>query len=530
MKSTFTLTLILLLVSLGASAQVVIKGQRTIGGFDYDDLTSMEATKDGGFILGGISSSGRGADKTERKKGGADYWIVKLGKNGKTQWDKTIGGGSDDYLQYVKPTTDGGYILGGNSYSKTSGDKSEDRHGSSMDFWVVKLDSAGNKEWDKTMGGIGTDEVHGLVQAKDGGYLVGGWSGSGIGFEKTQPNLGCWDYWVVKLDATGHILWDKTIGGTGCDDLGAIDATSDGGFILCGYSESGISFDKTGTNRGSFDYWAVKLDSAGNILWDKTYGGSSDDRCVSTRQTADKGFLFSGYSYSGASFEKTEPSFGEYDYWFIKTDSVGNITWNKTIGSGYSDMLTDARQTSDGGYIACGNSPAPASGLKTENSRGGQDYWVVKLNANGNFVTDKTIGGSADDFPFSVLEKGGDYMVGGSSPSPVSGDKTDSIIGADDYWIVRLGMGAGSIVNAAAQESIMLKQSPLLAYPNPVKDILQLSAATATTVTITDQAGKVWLTKIINGNAAINVGNLPAGLYYVTDKRSGKAQKILIVH
>jgi hypothetical protein len=411
---------------------------KTYGGDISDYGTSIQQTKDGGYILGGYSFSGVSGDKTESSRGSFDYWVVKLDAAGNKVWDKTIGGDGYDGLSSLQQTKDGGYILGGRSDSGINGDKTESSRGEA-DFWVVKLDAAGNKVWDKTIGGKYYEDLISLKQTKDGGYILGGRSSSGISGEKTENSRGDADFWVVKLDWAGNKVWDKTFGGSETDVLIALQQTQDGGYILGGYSFSGVSGDKTESSRGSFDYWVVKLDAAGNKQWDKTYGGAFTDYGTSLLQTQDGGYMLGGYSFSSISGDKTESSRGNADYWVVKLDTAGNKQWDKTYGGNESDHFTSLWQTQDGGYILGGHSSSGISGEKTEPGKGGSDYWVVRLDAAGNKQWDKTYGGNNIDYCAALQQtQDGGYMLGGYSISDKSGDKTEDSRGNADFWVVKL--------------------------------------------------------------------------------------------
>jgi len=338
-----------------------IEWQRTIGGDDQDICYSIQQTSDGGYILGGRSDSGISGDKTEANRGiYGDYWIVKLNPTGQTiEWQKTIGGYYHEYLFSIQQTSDGGYILGGRSDSDISGDKTEDSKGS-YDCWVVKLNSTGQTiEWQRTIGGKFWDDINSIQQTSDGGYIFGGRSDSDISGDKTEDSKGSYDYWVVKLNSTGQTIeWQKTIGGSGEDELYSIRQTSDGGYILGGWSGSNISGDKTENNKGSVDYWIVKLNSTGQTIeWQKTIGGDDHDYLKSVQQTLDGGFICGGESWSRKSGDKTEEKIGGYDFWIVKLESDGKtLKWDKTIGTSNYDFLGEAQQTIDGGYIISGSS------------------------------------------------------------------------------------------------------------------------------------------------------------------------------
>ncbi|MBK9729798.1 MAG: T9SS type A sorting domain-containing protein [Chitinophagaceae bacterium] len=420
-----------------------IQWQNTIGGSGVDYLNSVIQTIDGGYLLGGYSYSGISGDKTEANQGdfsfSYDYWVVKLDVSGNIQWQNTIGGSSYDYLLSVIQTTDGGYLLGGYSSSGISGDKTEASQGS-YDYWVVKLDGSGNIQWQNTIGGNSSDYLNSAIQTSDGGYLLGGYSGSGISGDKTEANqVFTYDYWVVKLDGSGNILWQNTIGGNSFDELSSAIQTSDGGYLLGGYSGSGISGDKTEASLGGYDYWVVKLDALGNIQWQNTIGGEKEDQLTSVIQTTDGGYLLGGFSKSGISGDKTESRQGRKDYWVVKLDGSGAIQWQNTIGGSGDDALNSVIQTTDDGYLLGGTSDSGQSGDNTEEDQGFKDYWVVKLNSSGNIEWQNTIGGSSYDLLRSLIQTAdGGFLLGGDSQSGIYGDKTEANQGIRDYWVLKL--------------------------------------------------------------------------------------------
>ncbi len=535
MKKIFILITLLTSLFATALAQPVIKNQRTIGGNFEDYLQDIHPTTDGGEIVGGWSWSDISGEKTENSRGANDYWVVKLGSLGNIQWDKTIGGYWEDYFQALQQTSDEGYILAGYSYSNQSPEKSENSRGDA-DYWIIKLNSRGDIQWDKTIGGGYTDVLTSVQQTSDGGYILGGYSNSNPSGEKTENSRGDVDFWVVKVNNHGNIQWDKTIGGNSNDYLESLQQTTDGGYILGGSSWSDISGEKTENSRGSNDYWIVKLDNAGNIKWDKTIGGTNSDVFTSLRQTGDGGYIVGGQSLSNKSGEKTEDRRGRDDYWVIKLDPIGNIKWDKTIGGDKWDRLQALQQTKDDGYILGGYSDSEASGEKTENSKGGEDYWVVKLNKYGKFEWDKTIGGIDHDHLTDIIEtERNRFILGGSSSSGVSGDKTDPSRGYSDYWLVKLnyaerhGMGVHSpeinysniIQNNSSNKGFTI-------YPNPVKDILYIRLIGTVAFAITDQTGKVLITKTITDKGEIEISTLSAGMYYIKNTATGETQKVIV--
>ncbi|MEP7265084.1 MAG: LamG-like jellyroll fold domain-containing protein [Bacteroidota bacterium] len=439
-KIIFLLVVIATLQQTCLAQAPAIEWQNTIGGNDDEILYSIQQTKDGGYILGGNSQSGISGDKTETTQGGYDYWVVKLNTSGNIQWQYNIGGNGDDQLKSIQQTTDGGYILGGYSDSGISGNKTEGSQGS-YDYWVLKLDSSGIIQWQNTLGGNNFDFLFSIEQTMDGGYILGGTSFSDMSGDKTEGSQGSSDYWVLKLSSSGTIQWQNTIGGNAYEGYLSIHQTTDGGYILGGYSSSSISGDKTEASLGNVDYWVVKLSSSGVIEWQNTIGGTNVDELYSIQQTRDGGYILGGYSNSGISGDKTEATQGIYDYWVVKLNSSGVIQWQKTIGGNNYDYLFSIQQTTDGGYILGGYSQSDISGDKTQASHGNLDfdYWVVKLNSTGVIQWQNTIGGSLFDNLYSIQQTtDGGYILGGHSNSGISGDKTETSLGSSDYWVVKL--------------------------------------------------------------------------------------------
>ncbi len=254
----------------------------------------------------------------------------------------------------IIPATDNGFIVVGTSASEMSGDKTESSIGPTglSDYWILKLDQDLNIIWQNTIGGDKSDVMRAVVATSDGGYLLGGYSDSPISGDKTVPSVGpgtAFDYWLVKINSVGDIEWQKIYGGTGTDSFEGMCATSDGGFVLCGYSYSGIGGTKTEANIGNADYWIIKINSEGDIIWQNTIGGNKDDFAYTIKQSADGGYLVGGFSKSNISGDKTEACIGgtgKYDYWIVKLNSEGIIVWQNTLGGTETDELHDIEAVS----------------------------------------------------------------------------------------------------------------------------------------------------------------------------------------
>lgn len=373
-------------------ADRTIDWQKTIGGSGIDICTSVVQTSDGGYFVGGYSISNASGDKTENNIGTTDsfdYWVVKLSATGTIEWDKTLGGDLEEELHSVAQTSDGGYILGGHSSSNISGDKTADSKGGT-DFWIVKLAANGTIEWQKIIGGSQADRfVKKIFQTQDGGYVLGGQSYSGSSAsgpdgDKTESNRGNGDYWILKLSSIGNIEWQKTIGGKLSDSFNDIIQSNTGGFLVIGSSDSGATGDKTEPRKGDYsvsDVWIVKLDNGGEISWDKTIGAANYDYGLSVVQDSNNNYILGMYSNSNASGDKTEDSKGFYDYWVLSISESKTINWNKTIGGGDDDKLSTIIKDANDNIILVGSSFSNTSGDKTQGSNltGKSDFWIVNL-------------------------------------------------------------------------------------------------------------------------------------------------------
>jgi PKD repeat protein len=415
------------------------------GGLSADLLYCFMQTSDQGYLLGGLTGSGIGGDKTEAAWGTSidDFWVVKMDSLGNKQWDRDLGGLDWDELQCLDQCSDGGFIVGGWSESNTGGNKTQSGQGS-YDYWIVKLDANGNQQWDKDYGGTSMDVLQSIKKTRDGGYILGGWSYSGVGGDKSQPVWAGVDYWIIKTDSLGNKVWDKDFGGTGNDYLFSIQQTTDGGFIMGGYSDSNISGDKTQNIQGGlggYDYWILKTDSLGNKLWDRDFGGSYHDQLKTVQQTTDGGYILGGISYSDADGDKTEPNWspGFGDFWMVKTDANGIKQWDKDFGgTGYEDELGDISQTNDRGYLLSGVSYSGIGGNKTESNMGIEQGWIVKTDSLGNKQWDKTIF-TPDHEERGMAIQTKDFCYAFANFSAAFGGYKTQIPwnGGADYWIVK---------------------------------------------------------------------------------------------
>lgn len=369
------------------------------------------------------------------------------------QWQKTLGGANHDRAHCIQQTIDGGYIIAGEI---TSNDGDVTGFHGDYDCWIVKLDVNGNIKWQKALGGTGQEVAYSIQQTKDGGFIVAGWTTSNDG--DVTGNHGGGDYWVVKLDANGNIVWQKTLGGTNGECANSVQQTTDGGYIVSGLAGSRDG-DVTGVHGIYADYWIVKLDANGNILWQKALGGYDVDVPYSIKQTTDGGYIVAGYTTSKDG-DVTGFHGGSADSWIVKLDANGNKLWQKTLGGTCTQTANSIKQTTDGGYIVAGytcSNDGDVTGLHA----GSIDCWVIKLDTKGNILWQKTLGGSGHEFGQSIQQsKDGGFIIAGDGGSN-DGDMAGSIGGiwivkldanGNKLWHRRLGGTAGELINTGGMQ------------------------------------------------------------------------------
>ena len=370
---------------------------RTYGVPTYDDLESGRSvvqTDDGGYALAGLT--GVWSDPIYY-----DFWLVKTDSLGNMEWNQTYGGAGDDFAYSVVQTTDGGYALAGGTGSYGAGN---------CDVWLVKADSAGNMMWNQTYGGTGNDWAYSVVQTGDGGYALAGCTHS--------YGAGNRDVWLVKADSAGNMMWNQTYGGTERDWGHSLVPTSDGGYAIAGETDS--------FGAGNDDFWLVKTDSTGNMEWNQTYGGIRWEKAYSVVQTSDGGYALLGVTNS----------FGaDGDYWLVKTDSAGNMEWNHTYGGSLGDIGYAVVQTVDGGYAMAGE-----SNYYINSSYAVIDFWLVKTCAGGDVNGD----GVVDIFDLSLVGLAYGSFEGEPRYNPDADLNEDGIVDIGDITIVCINYGAGT--------------------------------------------------------------------------------------
>jgi hypothetical protein len=364
----------------GASAQPEEAWNTTFGGSGFDWGSYVLEKEGGGYIIVGHTES-YGAGRN-------DAWLIATDASGNEEWNKTFGGAGNEFGSWVVQTRDGDYILVGSRGPWEIG---------GSDVWLIKTDSEGNEHWNKTFGGSANDFGTSILEIEKNGYIV-------VGNTESYGSGGS-DIWMIKTDSDGVIEWDKAFGGFGDDACKSVVATEDGGYVIGGVTRS--------YGNGSNDLWLIKTDSEGNMVWDRTFGGSGDDYGGSVLQTEDGGYVLLGQT------RVHSPGIGGGVAWLIKIDSEGNLEWEKTLGYEDGDYLgSSIQKVGDGGYLIAGavisylEGPTEVDGTVSFGSDG-HDILIIKTDPEGRELWNMTFGkpGLDDQGALAIETKDEGYVI-----------------------------------------------------------------------------------------------------------------------
>jgi len=399
MRWVFVLSVVALIISSPCRAQ---EWAWTYGGSHSDSDCSVEPTSDGGYIVVGRTYS--------FGMGSADFWVLKLNSDGTVAWEKTYGGTGQDWAASVQETFND---LGSDGYVVVGTTDSFEAVG--QDIWLLKLNPDGTIAWQK-MFDLGVSELARCVrQTSDGGYIVGGY---------TAADAGIADAWIVKLRSDGSVEWEKTYGGEdwySWDIVSSLTPTSEGGYVVAGETDS--------FGAGNVDMWILKLSESGSVVWENAYGGIGLDRASDIQETVDGGFVVAGET-------KTFGVNDTFDIWVLKLSSDGTVEWQKTFGgSEGNDTAQSVRETTEGAFIVAGTTDSFGAG--------GWDLWLLQLDSNGALQWEKTYGGGGWDTHPSIRQTpdGGHVLSGYTKSFGVDGGAPWS--GWGDIWVLKLDASGG---------------------------------------------------------------------------------------
>ena len=414
----------------------VIQWQKSYGGTAFDSGVGIKQTPDGGYVVVGGTTSNNGhvsgLHGTEY-----DIWVFKTNAAGNVLWQNTLGGINGDYGYEIYLTPDGGYLVAGTS-SSNDGDVTG-HHGvsTSPDIWLAKLNNAGILIWQKSLGGNGGEAIGEVIFTLDGGYIFAGKTksvntGDVIGGHSIFSD----DIWIVKTDSIGNILWQKIYGGLEDEYAYAMQVTDDGGYLVAGYANS-TDFDVTG-NHGEDDVWILKLNSIGDLIWQKSLGGLNDDQALAMCKTNDGHFIIAGSSESNDG--DVSGHFGSNsttDFWIVKIDSLANIVWQKSFGGTANETPTDIVKTMEDNYLITGGSYSADGDISSHNgSTSYADFWTIKIDGDGNLLWENSNGGTDFDYATSIITTADNgFIICGHTNS----DDIDVTFnhGINDVWLVK---------------------------------------------------------------------------------------------
>ena len=485
--------------------------EKSFGGKQAEYLLDAISTPDYGFILAGSSLSDKSGNKEAERKGNYDYCLWKISENGAIDWQKSFGGSKNDMLKSVQATKDGGYILAGTSDSPMKFDKTDANIGQ-QDLWIIRLDAGGNVLWQKTIGGLAEEQMGCIVQTSDGGFIIGASSSSDKYLGKKSENnkntiykdadsRGNLDYWVIKLDKEGELEWQKTMGGNYLDQLRSITQTTQGDYLVGGVSNSDMSFEKNQKSEGENDFWFMKLDKKGNLIWQQTYGGKGDDQLYTVLQTKDKNYVVAGNT-NGTTPKGNSPQGS--DFLLLKLDESGAVLWEKLYNNGTDDVLTNLVKNQDETLLLCGYS----RGNSKKKTEGTESYEVIKIDNEGEELWRKNV----DKKGKNVLNKAIETRDGGYV---LAGTNSDSV--TSDFWVVKLK-------DLKKPDEV---KSTIEAFPNPASSFTNVIIGfeyTSGTANLYDLAGRLLQSFAITSRTVpIDLSGLPEGIYIVNiDTNNGK--------
>ena len=416
------------------SQPIIIIGEldavKTYGGSKNDVAQSVVKTIDGGYAVLGHSQSNNG-DLKDKTNESFDFWVMKFTANNSLLWSKTFGGTEDDRGNDIIQTADGGFAVLGFTQS-SNGDVTQNN--GSKDFWVAKLTTTGILTWQKSFGFSGSDYGTSLIQTNDNGYLLTGvidvTASGGEGNSRTSQRHAGGDIWAVKLSAVGNFEWSKYFGGSFTDTAFGVEKTADNGFIIVGSSDSDDV--DISDNKGSYDFWVLKISSSGTLLWEKSFGGTEIDEARAITSTTDGNFIIVGDTRS--SDVNVSNNNGAADLWMLKISPEGNLLWEKTIGATGFDVARSVSKSQDNGFIISGSSRSSDGGYTNQ---GQNDAWVLKTDANGNILWQKTVGGTEIDFFYDAVELNNLEIIAVGESSSSNGDIEENK-GFSDVLIIKI--------------------------------------------------------------------------------------------
>jgi gliding motility-associated-like protein len=436
------------------------------GGSAVDIPFVIKFTADGGTVAAGYTDSQDGDVNNVAAREYWDLWVVKLDKCGTIQWQLTLGGTGYESARDIEQTSDGGFIVLGETNSTDGGVVAG--YGGTKDIWLIKLNAAGTVDWQKRYGGSGLDIGNHIRIADDGGYLIAASSSSNDGDITGNHGTGYTDGVFMKISAAGAVVWSKCFGGSKNEELLDIEIIN-GTTFIAGYANSNDG--DIPPSQKNYDVWLLALDANGNKIFSKVYGGSQNDVAYSMTTGTDGTLTLVGYTTSTDGDVKGAK--GSQDYWVVNISTTGKLNWQKVLGGTDAEYANAVLTDKDGGYMVGGISYSTDGDIT--NPLGEGDYWVVKLSVAGDVVWKKNWGGSDNDYLRSLIYKpaGNEYYLCGDSESG-DGDFNNSQ-GETDFAIIKL-----KEIDTLTQDSTVCSLANFVPFTDTLKDVCDYDSAIVT--------------------------------------------------
>lgn len=508
-----------------------IQWQKCLGAFNsYDSLVgnfhlgyetarSIIKTQDGGYILAGETSGNDG--DVFGNHGSVDFWVVKMDLNGNIIWQKCLGGLNDEYANDIIQTNDGGYLIVGGSESN-DGDVFGNHGG--VDFWVVKLNSSGTLQWQKCFGGNQKEVANSVKEVALGGFVIVGTTETINNGDVSGYNGGISDGWVIKISNSGTLQWQKCIGDSGKDEIEDVTINNVGDFVTSGTTNS---YYGSG-NHGAQDFWLVKINSNGVITWNKCYGGSNFDIANSIEYTSDNGYILAGSTNSDNGDVNGNNSVQTLinDMWVLKVDSLGVVLWQKCLGGTSYDIAYSVKETLNGDYVIGGETNSYDGDVLNVN-HGWQDAWIISINASGNIIWERCLGGISGDVAYDIVQTtdGGFIIAGTTNSDNFNGDVYGLHGGIGSYvndaWVVKL-----SSFNSLKE----INSTQINIYPNPTNSIIvvEIENFCNNGFVLYDKFGSEVIHGLLNSvKSEISLKDLSKGIYFLKVEGDSQSKKVI---
>lgn len=529
MKNILAISLLLFILPSLSAQTLQFDWQQCLGGSNSDCGYAILPTWNGYILYAGTSSND---GQVTFNHGKSDFWLVRTDSFGAILWSRTYGGSNIDGTCTLKKCSDGGYGMFGETYSN-DGDVSGN-HGDG-DYWLVKVDSLGDILWQQCFGGTAKEVTNDMTATPDSGFLLTGGALSTDG--NITWNHGFYDCWMVKVDHNGNLQWEKSIGGTEADLGISVKTTGDGGYIVAASTHSNDG-DVQCNVHGDEDWeaWIVKLDAAGNIKWQKCYGGTKGDGPNDILQTSDGGYIFAGTTNSNDG--DVSGNHGQNDIWVVKIDSVGTLQWQRCYGGSLDDIAVFIRETMNGTFIVGGFTYSNDGDVTGNHSDPGfSDAWLLRISPTGGILWKQCIGGDQyEAFEDMVEFPGGKItLLGGSTTGDHTGDVQCDHHSPSWYDVWMVGVTDTTVVG---MEEKPLETIQVRVYPNPAGDRINFSLTGSTCfcetrITLVNIYGQI-INEIIlpagQQDVSFPIGYIPAGFYtyLLSNRQVTKIEKIII--